>query len=284
MIQLPTNPEIKTLKAFKEPNSLSIYAPYIAPNSSDNPNRTQLKNFLKEARQQLQTKGLDKRQIDTLLEPANKLLDSHEFRMNYKHSLAVFIGHKFFRYFHLPSKGIKSSLIIGKGFSIQPIAELVDKSPSYLVLLISHNGARLLKGNRYSIELIKDLPTPMKQDLRIDEYPKGFQPHKVAPVIEGKGSNRFHGQYNETQVDKDMLVKYFRHIDTKIQKIIAKENIPLIIAGVDYLLPLYRQVNKYPYLLANEIKGNLEHTPLDSIRKKAYKLLRPKPKKIPQSK
>jgi len=273
MIQLPTETEIKTLKAFKEPNSLSIYAPYIAPNSSDNPNRTQLKNFLKEARQQLRTKGLDKRQIDALLQPADKLLDSHEFRMNYKHSLAVFIGHKFFRYYHLPPKGTKSSLIIGKGFSIQPIAELVDKSPSYFVFLLSHNGARLLKANRYSIELIKDFPTAMKQDLKIDEYPKGFQPHKVAPVIEGKGSNRFHGQYNETQVDKDMLVKYFRRLDTKLQKVIKRENIPLIIAGVDYLLPIYRQVSTYPYLLANEIKGNLEHTPLDSIRKKAYKLL-----------
>jgi len=284
MIQLPTNTEIKTLKAFKEPDSISIYAPYIAPNSSDNPNRTQLKNFLKEARQQLLAKELDEREIDAILQPAKKLLDSEEFRMNYKHSLAVFIGNDFFRYYHLPPKGVTSSLIIGKGFSVQPIVELLNSSPPYFVLLLSHNGVQLLKGDRYNIEQIQEFPTPMKEDLNIDEYPNEFQPHEVAPAIEGKGSNRFHGQYNQTQVDKEMLTKYFRHIDTKLQKVIKNEKIPLIIAGVEYLLPIYRQVNTYPHLLESEIQGSLEHSPLDSIRKKAYKLFRPKPKKIPQSK
>jgi hypothetical protein len=273
MIQLPTNTEIKTLKAFKEPDSLSIYAPYIAPNSSDNPNRTQLKNFLKEARQQLLTKELDEREIDALLLPAKKLLDSEEFRMNYKHSLVVFIGHNFFRYYHLPPKGVTSSLIIGKGFSVQPIVIILDKSPSYFVLLLSHNGVQLLKGNRYNIEQIQEFPTAMKQDLNIDEYPKARQTHTVAPASQGKGSEKFHGQYNQTQVDKEMLVKFFRHIDIKLQKVIKNEKIPLVIAGVEYLLPIYRQVNTYPHLLADEIQGSLEHTPLDSIRKKAFKIL-----------
>jgi hypothetical protein len=269
MIQLPTNTEIKTLKAFKEPNSISIYAPYIAPNSSDNPNRTQLKNFIKEARQQLLTKELDEREIDALLLPAKKLLDSEEFRMNYKHSLAVFIGHDFFRYFHLPPKGITSSLTIGKGFSVQPIVKILDKSPSYFVLLLSHNGVQLLKGNRYNIEQIQVFPTAMKQELNIDEYPKSRQTHNVAPASQGKGSEKF----NKIEVDKEMLVKFFRHIDTKLQKVIKNEKIQLIIAGVEYLLPIYRQVNTYPYLMADEIQGSLEHTPLDSIRKKAFKLL-----------
>lgn len=273
MIQLPTNTEIKTLKAFKEPDSISIYAPYIAPNSSDNPNRTQLKNFLKEARQQLSTKGLDEREIEAILQPADKLLDSEEFRLNYKHSLAVFIGHNFFKYYHLPPKGIVSSITIGKGFKVQPIVKLLESSPSYFVLLLSHNGAKLLKGNRYDIEQVKEFPTAMKQDLNIDEYPKGRQTHNVTPASQGKGSEKFHGQYNKIEVDKEMLVKFFRHIDTKLQKEIKGDKIPLIIAGVEYLLPIYRQINTYPHLLDSEIQGSLEHSPLDSICRKAQKLL-----------
>ncbi len=272
MIQLPTNSEIKTLKACKEPDCISIYAPYIAPNSSDNPNRTQLKNFLKEARQQLAAKKMNERKIDELLSPAIKMLDGEEFRMNYKHSLAVFIGHDFFRYYHLPPKGISPSLVIGKGFAIQPIVELLSKSPSYFVLIISHNGAKLLKGDRYNIEPVEKYGS-MKDDLKIDEYPREYQTHSVAPASTGKGSEKAHGQYNETQVDKDMLAKFFHNIDGKMNKIMKKDGLPLIIAGVDYLLPIYRQANTYPNLKDDELQGNYEHTPLDVVRKKAYKIV-----------
>lgn len=274
MIQLPTKAQLKTLRAWKKPDSLSIYSPYIKPNSPDNnPNRTQVKNFLKEARQMLLAKKLDERQIDTILQPVKKLLDSHEFRMNYKNSLVIFIGQDFFQYYRLPTEGITQSITIGTGFNIKPIVKLLDESSPYFVLLLSHNGVRLLKGDDFNIESVKEFPTAMKQDLKIDEYPNERQTHTVAPVAQGKGSEKFHGQYNETQVDKDMLIKYFRHIDTKVQKIIKNEKIPLIIAGVEYLLPIYRQANTYPHLLEKEIQGNLEHSSLDSIREQVYKLL-----------
>lgn len=273
MIQLPTKAQLKTLQVYKKPDSLSIYSPYIKPNSPDNnPNRTQLKNLLKEARQLLLSKKLSDRDIDELFKPVQKLLDGDEFRQDSKNSLALFISRDFFQYYHLPPKSVAVSVSINDGFNLQPILGVSQKNLPYFVLILSHNGARLLRGDKYSIEPIETYGT-MKQDLNIDEYPKGFQPHRVAPVIEGKGSNKFHGQYNESQVDKDMLAKFFTHIDSKMNKIMKKEKIPLIIAGVDYLLPLYRQANTYPRLLDSELQGNFEHTPPETIRKRACRLV-----------
>lgn len=274
MIRLPTKDEIKTLKSFKKPNCLTIYSPYIIPNTSENPNKTQLKNFLKEARQTLATKHLNPPEIDALLLPATKLLDSEEFqsKQNYKHSLAVFIGPDFFRYYHLPVEGIKPSMIIGKQFDLKPILDLLDDNPSYFVLMLSHHGVQLLKGDHYDIEQIQDFPVAMEEDLNIDEYPRETQPHMVAPAG-SKGSERFHEQYDQTHVDKMLLSKYFRHINQKLRKILKGEKTPMIVAGVDYLLPIFREVNTYPHILANEIKGNLGHCALDSIKNQAYNIL-----------
>lgn len=275
MIQLPTKTEIEVLEALHKPLSLSLYAPYIAPSSPNNPNRIQLKNLLKEARLQLASAGVGVRDIASTLEPVEKLIDGEEFRANHGHSLALFVQQGFFQFFRLPPDGVSSLIVMGEEFHVQPIIELIDNNPPYYVLILSHNGTQLLKGDYYHIEQLElqKYPTTMKQELRIDEYPNETQTHSVAAADRGKGSEKFHGQYNETQVDKEMLVEFFRRIDHKLLKLLKDEKTPLVIAGVDYLLPLYRQVSTYPNLLADEIRGNLEHSSLDFIRDQATNII-----------
>lgn len=275
MIQLPAKTEIETLQAFFKPNSLSIYTSYIAPTSPNNPNRIQLKNLLKEAHRLLSEQGLRSNEVTAILQPANKLLDGEEFRTNHNHSLALFIHQEVFTYYHLPPEGILSSVHIGQGFELQPIRELLNNNPPYYVLLLSHNNVQLLSGDRYHIEHLQvpGLPTNMEQTLQIDEYPNEIQTHSIASAGRGKGSEAFHGQYNEAQVDKEMLVKFFRQIDRTLHHALKDTTIPLIIAGVDYLLPLYRQVSTYPYLLLNEIQGSLEHASLATIQERATQLI-----------
>jgi hypothetical protein len=264
-----------TLQSLNKPDSISIYASYIAPTSPTNPNRIQLKNLLKETRQLLTTRGLRSSEIASMLLPVDKLLDSEEFRANHNYSLALFINREFFVYYHLPPDEFDSFVDIGKGFYLEPIIKLVHDNPQYYVLNLSHNNVYILKGDRYSIEPLKlqGFPANMDEVLRIDEQPKDLQGHSVIPAAAGKGSKVFHGQYNAAQVDKELLVQFFRQVDQKIHRALLGATVPLILAGVDYLLPLYRQVSTYPHLLQKEIRGSLEHISLDSIRDNAYRLL-----------
>ena len=275
MIKLPTEADIETLQAFQKPRCLSIYSPYIMPSSPNNPNRIQLKNLLKEARQLLASEGLSGREIAATLQPAEKLLDGDEFRVNHRHSLALFIHPDFFVYYRLPAEDTTPSIRIDNGFNVQPIIELISTNPTYYVLLLNHNNVQLLKGDCYYIEPMElpGLPVNMEQELNIDEYPNESQTHSIAPASRGKGSEAFHGQYNEAQVNKDMLIKFFRRIDHKLRHALKDTTIPLVIAGVDYLLPLYRQVSTYSNLLVGEIQGSLEHATLDEVRQQASRLV-----------
>ena len=267
MIKLPTETEIETLQAFKKPDCISIYSSYIAPSSPNNPNRIQLKNLLKESRQLLMADGINAREVGATLKPVDKLLDGDEFRLNHKHSLALFIQRDFFAYYRLPAEDMVSSVRIDDGFFVQPIIEMASTNPNYYVLLLSHNHVQLLKGDCYYIESLNvpGLPTNMERELNIDEYPSEIQTHSIAPASRGKSSEAFHGQYNDIQVDKDLLVQFFRRIDRRLRILLRDTKTPLIIAGVDYLLPLYRQVSTYPNLLIDEIRGNLEHASLNAI-------------------
>lgn len=275
MIILPTTEELEQLQVTGQDISLSLYIPYVAPSSSDNPNRIQLKNALKEAGRLLRARKLRSSEIDKILQPAQKLLDSDEFRSAGTHNLVLFMRHNFFAKYHLPGDDMQPIIKVGKMFDTQSLVEAMQDNRAYYILILNHNNVGLLKGDKYHIERLDTdkLPTNMVQTLGIDEYPKEQQTHSVAATSIGKGSEQAHGQYNKKQVDKDMLIEFFRRIDRQLHRIIKDIQTPLIISGADSVLPLYRRVSTYPSLLLDEIKGNMEHEPLDSMRDRACKLM-----------
>jgi len=276
MIQLPTKTQLATLKAWRKPDCVTIYSPYIAANSaSKNPNQTQLKILLWEAEKILLDKHLNQREVSHILEPGFKLIDSGEFTTSSKHGLVLFMHHDFFDFYHLPTEDVDKSVIVGKGFKLWPIVKLLEFNLNYYILLISSNSTRLFRGDSYRLKEIKfqKTPTTMMQELNIDELPKDRGLHSVARADAEKGSKRFHGQFEKSQTNKDLLTMYFRRINTRLNRAIKNKKRPLILAGVEALLPIYRQINTYPNLAKEELKGNFEHTPLDSVREQAEKII-----------
>lgn len=277
MIRLPTKSEIEVLRNVRLPRSLSMYCPYMESrsSSSDDPNRIQLKNSIKEAHKKLIINGLSEREVEQTLQPVYDLLGGDEFRNNYKRGLALFMHREFFDYYRLPVQGIDGQVVVGKGFKLKPIMDLVKNNFYYFVLCIGHHGAQLFKGDKYHIKKLKFQKgqVTMEEELNIDEHPRETQLHPVASTALGRNSERQHSQYDVSKVDKDMLTKFFRRIDSRLRKIVKGNNVPLILAGVDYLLPIYRQVNTYPHLHADGIVGNFEHTTVGYIHQSACQII-----------
>ena len=65
---------------------------------------------------------------------------------------------------------------------------------------------------------------------------------------------------------------YFRRINTRLNRTIKIKK-PLILAGTEALLPIYRRINTYPNLAKEDLKGNFEHIPLDTLRERANQLI-----------
>jgi hypothetical protein len=276
MVQLPDPEELHQLKTFNEPFSLTIYAPFIEvdPNGSTNPNRIELKNLLHEAETALLADGVEPRVVRKTLRPARALLENREFWPRSGESLALFLHPRFFRQYHLPGK-IPYMLSVGRGFNLGPLMRVVRDNRPYLVLALSHKNVRMFEGDRFRIRQLhlRNFPTNMEESLGIDEYPKVSETHSIAPAGE-KGSEAYHGQYNENETDKQMLFLFFRKIDASLHKFLQQKDRPVILAGVEYLLPIYRQANTSPYLVPGGLTGNFEHEDPEHIRRRAWKLIK----------
>lgn len=277
MVQLPTVEELKKLKNFSRPFCLTIYVPHIKtdPSGATDPNKIELKNLLRQAEAALADDGVDPSDIKKLMRPARDLLSNNKFWPLRNESRALFMHQKFFRYYHLPD-GVPHMLTIGRGFNLGPLERAISDNRPYLVLALSHKNVRMFEGDRFHIKQLRlrNFPENMEESLNIDEYPKVSENHNIAPASEGKGSRAFHGQYNENETDKQMLLQFFQLMDQRLRKFLQQKDRPLIIAGVGYLLPIYRQANTSSYLVPGGLTGNFEHEHPDAIRERAWTLLK----------
>ena len=273
-MNLPNDKDISSLEADRASFCLSIYAPMIAPNGATNPNKIELKNLLKQARIALLSSGQDILMVNKTLKPARLLLEDGEFWPIHHNDLALFMNYQTFKYFHLPDNSVPYLITVDKHFNLGPLLNVVNDNREYFLLTLGHKNIKLFRGDHYGLKplAIKNFPTELESALRIDEHPKWRETHAVAPS--GKGSEAIHGQYNVSQTDKMMLVSFFRQIDRRLHRLLMSSRIPLVIAGVGYLLPIYQRVNTYSGLVRSGISGNFQRADLNTLRSKAWSLIK----------
>ncbi|MCF8227679.1 MAG: hypothetical protein K9J24_01960 [Bacteroidales bacterium] len=69
------------------------------------------------------------------------------------------------------------------------------------------------------------------------------------------------------------MLKYFRAVNNGVMQVLHDKKSPLIIAAVDYLIPIYREANEYNHLHNEHIQGNPEHSDPVLLHEKAMNIL-----------
>jgi Bacterial archaeo-eukaryotic release factor family 3 len=86
----------------------------------------------------------------------------------------------------------------------------------------------------------------------------------------------FHGHGAGADVAEKRIAEYFRLIDKGVREALAhQEQGPLLLAGVESMLALYREVNTYPNLVPEMISGNPDGISQSELHEKALAILAP---------
>lgn len=276
MIQLIDQKELQQLKSFNtKPLCISMYVPFVEAVNPANPNTIAIKNSIKSAKKLLRYHGVTDLESQALLAPMKELLSEHSAWQQNHADLALFIHQSWAVHYELPRSSVNQQLAVQQGFDLEQLQAIIQRNTAYYVLALGHKNVQLYQGDNYNLQPVPlaGLPANMKEALRIDEYPQSRETHSIAPASMGKGSEAYHSQYNVSQVDKDMLAKYFKLIDTQLHNLLKAAGIPLVIASAKYLQPIYRRVNTYPGLVSQAINGNVARVTIKELRQKALKAL-----------
>jgi len=231
-----------------------------------------LKNLLREAEGQLVKYGLGAPDARGLLEPAQQLLPDSHFWQRQGDGLAIFLSAEIFRYYQLPYR-FQELVVVAERFHIKPLLPLFSENGLFYILAVSQNQVRLLQCTRYHAREVtpEGVPPNLAEALKYDQPEKQHQFHTTGP----SGPTISHGHGISKDYDKISILRYFQQIDRGLNEVLREEQAPLVIAAVDYLHPIYREANKYNYLLDEGIQGNPDEMSEKVLQEQAWPIVQP---------
>ena len=266
--------QLKELAQQTASPSISIFLPTHRAGKGVQQDPIRFKNLLRDAEKQLLSNGIGPREVSELLNPARVLLNNIYFWEHQYEGLAVFISLDDFHSYRLPFP-VEELVIIAKSYYVKPVLPLFTNNGHYYILAISQNAVRLFEGTRRSvgqIDLPQGTPESLEEALKLDESQKQLQIHAGS----SQGGNRdgmFHGQGQGEEEQKVFIDQYLNLVDTQLKDVFREQQAPLILAGVDYLLSMYRNVSEYAHIMEEGITGNPEHLRPEELQEQAWPIV-----------
>jgi hypothetical protein len=271
-----TRAELEQLMRKEQQWCVSIYMPTHRTGREAQQDPIRLKNLLGEAEKRLSDQGVGTRDVQQMLEPAAKLLLDSDFWQHQSDGLAIFITSNRVRRYRLPLN-FEEFVAVMDHFHVKPLLPLFTGDGQFYILALSQNEVRLLNGTRYSVSEVDigQVGGSLAEAIPSVNHQMSLQLHSSGSSG-GSGSVTFHGQGGGSDESaKKELLRYFRLVADGLKEFLQGNRAPLVLAGVEYLLPIYKEANTYPNLIDTVIKGNPDLLNADELHKSAWEIIRP---------
>jgi hypothetical protein len=233
------------------------------------------KNALQQVTYQLRQKDVDQTTIESLLQPGYDLLKDEKFWFTSSKGLAVFFTKEECRYIKLPYVP-RESITVNSRYFLSPLVPLITKSEYFYLLVLSKKQARLYRANRFGMTFIDipEMPNGIDDVVHLEEK-EDQKLFKTESAGAGQGAN-YHGIGAGKPDEKGNIKMYCDEVDETIWDTVLKnENVPLLLAGVEYLIPIYKSVAKYKFIADQSLTGSHEYDDLNSLYHQAMEKMEP---------
>ncbi|MFH1147600.1 MAG: hypothetical protein V1736_07825 [Pseudomonadota bacterium] len=276
-MDLITKTDIEELMKHSSWPCISIFMPAHRAGKEIQQDRIRLKDLLREAEQNLVQKGLRRPEAKELLKEPTLMVEDHSFWEQQSDGLAIFLSPERYRVFRLPLD-FKEFVLIADRFYVKPILPLFMGDGRFYILALSQGQTRLLQGTHYSVHQIalETLPKSLQETLWYDDPQRQLQFHTGTSTPGGpRRGAMFHGHGVGIDDNKTNMLRYFHKVNDGLHELLRDERWPLVLAGVDYLFPLYKEANTYNYFMEEHISGNPELLSPEDLHRGAWAIVAP---------
>jgi len=268
--------EIKSLIENRNGVCLSLYVPTFVSGKEVEQNQIRFKNQVRKAEEQLKASGIRPNKVEQLIEPLKKYVDDTLFWKYQSRGLAIFRSKENFYSYRLPLEFNELSVVSNR-FHIKPLLPFFNREGLYYLLAFSKGKIRLFRGSKYSASEIElsGIPKNLAEALKFDVYSKELQFQTGTPRHGGKRDAIFFGGGSNEPKEKIEILRFLQQVDKGINDFLKDSQAPLVLAGVDYLIPIYQDANKYPHLVERHISGNPDDLSVEKLHEKAWELVLP---------
>lgn len=243
-VDMPTAREVGELNLVRSDACISIYLQTTPLTQEIGQSRINLGNLVREAVNQLEAAGLEKRRIWPMQEHFETLLEDDEFWEHQAHSLAILATPDQMRTYRLANK-LNDLVEVSDRFHLKPLLRAITFPQAAHVLAISENAVRL-------VEVSSDLPAT---EIRVPNMPTDAASAVGKATINDSGTGR---RIEGLSGQKVRLGQYIRKVDAALRPILLHSDMPVILAATLPVEALFRSLSAVP-LLPQTIDGSPDH-------------------------
>ncbi len=261
---------------------ISIYLPTHRKGVETQQDPVRLKELLKKAEARLVEEGIRAPDAQERLRPAAALLDMHDFWQFQSDGLAAFLSPNLFRYYRLQHR-FDEVVVVNNRFFLKPLVPVLVGDGRFYILALSQSQVRLLRGTRDSVDevYLDDIPgLPQNIGEVTKEYEFG-KDRNLHTFDSGEARQKwgrtaiFHGTGGAEEDTKINIRRFFQQVNDGLHVILANQRAPMVLAGLEYLHPIFREANTYPYLLDEGIKRSTDDVKPGELHALAWKIVAP---------
>jgi hypothetical protein len=256
---------------------VSIYSP-TERQSTDayRASKLHFKNALTEVRNKLvEQRGMSQADAEEFLADGFRLLDDQSFRQYASDLLAYFIVDGEVTTLKLPLAIETPQTHTGERLYLLPLIPELNHDGHFYVLALNLKEVALFEVTRSTIQAV-DLPDEIYVSYTedIEEYENQKQLQHRSGF--GQAGAIFHGQGSGSDEErKERILQFFHRLSSDLDPLLHQNPLPLVLAGVEYLIPIYKQASNYPYTVDEHLIGSYSAGDMLSLSAEAWELMEP---------
>lgn len=248
-----TRKELLQLQSHKSYPSITITLPTHRTFPDNKQDPILLDDLIKQARERLLAEFKED-EVQDLLGRLDELAAQIDHQYN-KDGLVLFVSREVSSFHRLPFS-VEPRVVVDETFYTRDLVFALNRSQPYWLLALSEKTTRLFHGTRSDLFEIVGGGFPMNYE----------GPGHTEPLPGGFGiepSKRFEAY----------LERYFRDVDEAFDAHWKEDQIPLVVAGVEPHLAMFRQVSQHSDHIIATLLGSYDETPVHELGEKAWEVV-----------
>ncbi len=233
------------------------------------------KKTVQEIEEKLRGRGLERDTLDRLMSPLREF--AVEVAGDREHNgIVIFRSSDVFAHYYLPHE-VEDCAAVSDHFLLSPLFPALEASRPFYILALSQKHIRLLRCDGASSQEV-DLPPEIPHDL--DEFIGSDKPDHVLDNASSGGPSMGAGRVmfgtgNDKERRDQYLLHFYKRVDDGVTELLKNGTAPLVLAGVDYELSLYRNESKFPRLAEGGVHGAPDGLKGGELHKRALEVVQP---------
>ena len=232
------------------------------------------KNALQQVEKTLQQKNIETTRVRKILKPAYEMLRDDKLWKTLSKGLVLYFSDDFFKFIRLAGP-VKNEILVNSTFSVSALVPFMVRKEYFYLLVISKKTPQLYRADAFGIEHIPVDEMPLAVDDVVHFENKDDQ--KLFRAGGGdKGGANYHGIGSGKPDEKQNVAAFLEEVDDTIWKShLHYSTVPLLLAGLDHHIPIYRSVSDYNNIWPEALTGNHKMEDPHELHERAMEIMRP---------